>query len=74
MAYTTDLTAELANWITGLLREMLIDAPPANQRNTVEWVLERLDAAGSALGGGGSPGSDTGSDTGSDPLAEEEVA
>lgn len=46
MSYAADLTADLALWIAGLLREMLTDAPPPGQRNTAEWLLEQLDAVG----------------------------
>lgn len=45
MSYAAALTADLASWIAGLIREMLTDAPPPSQRNTAEWLLERLDQA-----------------------------
>jgi hypothetical protein len=38
MSYAADLTADLAIWIAGLLREMLTNAPPPTQRNTAEWL------------------------------------
>lgn len=48
MSFRADLTADLAFWIAGLIREYLTDAPPPRERNTVEWLLGELDQAGLA--------------------------
>lgn len=72
MSHVTELTSDLAFWIAGLLREMLTDAPPPNQRNTAEWLLEQLDAASSAERGGGGLGSSSGDPTFLDSLVEQD--
>lgn len=45
MSYTADVTADLAFWVAGWIRELLTEAPPPAQRSTAEWLLERIDQA-----------------------------
>lgn len=39
------LTPDVAAYIAGWLRGEAEKAPPPSQRNTLEWLLERLDRA-----------------------------
>lgn len=50
MSYASEVTADLAFWVAGWIRELLTEAPPPSQRSTAEWLLERIDAASAARG------------------------